>query len=145
MNTFQKGEWIDGEWHPADDREELPPFPRKEIPKADRELLELAGRALGAVRFEEVDGEGYGVLHFADGTTRFHWNPLDFSDDTFDLVVDLRITLCSDRSGTNQATAYRADIGWVEERHELHEDAKAATRRVAVRAAAEIAVALMKK
>jgi hypothetical protein len=66
--------------------EELPAPPRKDIPAADRELLELAARALGA-RFEEVDGEGYGNLHFEDGRVVFGWNPLLFSGDTFELAV----------------------------------------------------------
>jgi len=66
--------------------DELPAPPRKSIPEADRQLLELAARALGAT-FEEVDGEGYGNLHFDDGRVVNAWNPLQFSGDTFELAV----------------------------------------------------------
>jgi hypothetical protein len=68
--------------------DELPAPPRKVIPSADRELLELAARALGA-RFEEVEGEGYGNLHFQDGSSLVGWNPLLFGGDTFELAVTL--------------------------------------------------------
>lgn len=71
-----------------DDLDELPAAPRIDIPAADRELLELAARALGAV-FEEVDGEGYGNLHFQDGSSLVGWNPLLFGGDTFELAVTL--------------------------------------------------------
>lgn len=37
--------------------DELPAAPCRQIPDADRQLLELAARALGAVQVEEVDGE----------------------------------------------------------------------------------------
>lgn len=71
--------------------DELPAPPRKDIPAADRELLELAARALGAVRFEEVDGEGYANLYFEDGSIVYSWNPLQFSGDTFELAVKLSL------------------------------------------------------
>jgi hypothetical protein len=71
-----------------DDLDELPAPPRKDIAEADRELLELAARAIGS-RFEEVDGEGYGNLHFEDGSVVYSWNPLQFSGDTFELAVRL--------------------------------------------------------
>jgi hypothetical protein len=89
-NRFERGEWIGGEWIPSDDdADELPAPPRKDIAPADRELLELAARALGAVRTEEVDGEGYLNLHFDDTPTMFGWNPLLFGDDTFVLAARL--------------------------------------------------------
>lgn len=69
--------------------DELPAPPRIDIPEADRELLELAARAMGAVRFEEIDGEGYGNLHFPDGSVNHAWNPLKFEGDAFDLAVRL--------------------------------------------------------
>lgn len=72
-----------------DDLDELPARPRKEIPAADRELLGLAARALGAVRVEDVEGENWVNLHFADGSTIYHWNPLQFYGDTFELAVRL--------------------------------------------------------
>ena len=72
-----------------DDLDELPPRPRKEIPAADRELLHLAALALDAEHVEDVDGEEWLNLHFADGSTVFHWNPLMHYDDTFVLAVRL--------------------------------------------------------
>jgi hypothetical protein len=74
-----------------DDLDELPAPPRKSIPEADRELLELAARAIGAVRVEDVDGEEWLILHFADGTETHGWNPLRFYGDTFELAVALEL------------------------------------------------------
>lgn len=79
-----------------DDLDELPPRPRKEIPAADRELLELAARAIGAVHVEDVDGENWVNLHFADGSTVFHWNPKVHGDDALNLAVDLQMQVSVD-------------------------------------------------
>jgi hypothetical protein len=56
-----------------DDLDELPKAPRIDIPEADLVLLERAASAIGAVRVEVVDGEGYINLHFADGATHSSW------------------------------------------------------------------------
>lgn len=112
--------------------DELPVRPRQVIPAADRELLELAARALGAVRVEEIEGEQWLVLHFADGTVAHGWNPLIHSDDTFNLQVDLQMQVSVD---DGQAVAGCADA-FVEEAN--HADLRAAARRAIVRAAAEI-------
>lgn len=71
--------------------DELPARPRQVIPAADRELLELAARALGAVRVEDVEGELWLNLHFADGTVTHGWNPLLFYGDTFELGAKLNL------------------------------------------------------
>lgn len=122
-------------WDDIDTVDELPAPPRKDIAPADLELLVLAARALGAVRTEEVDGEGYLNLHFADGSTVFAWNPLIHSDDAFNLAVDLWLAIDAMSEdaislayikGRNQAR----DLG--------RDDARAATRRAVTRAAAEI-------
>lgn len=100
--------------------DELPAPPRKDIPPADLELLEQAARALGAT-FEEVDGEGYGNLHFEDGSVVYGWNSLLFYGDTFELAVRLNMNIeitdggwvyacgdygnCSEPSGDNKASA----------------------------------------
>jgi hypothetical protein len=76
-----------------DDLDELPAPPRKSIPEADRLLLELAARAIGAVRVEDVDGEEWLILHFADGTETHGWNPLLFYGDTFELAVSLELDI----------------------------------------------------
>ena len=54
-------------------------------------LLERAARAIGTVRVEVVDGEGYVNLHFASGPVVHSWNPLMFSDDAIDLAVTRRL------------------------------------------------------
>lgn len=111
--------------------DELPAPPRKEIPAADRELLELAARALGA-QFEEVDGEGYGNLHFEDGSAVLAWNPLQFSGDAFELAAKLKMEL-----------SFSAAHVWVlgqgiTEMHGADGDQYASGRRAITRAAAEI-------
>jgi hypothetical protein len=119
-----------------DDLDELPAPPRKDIPPADRELLELAARALGA-RFEEVDGEGYGNLHFDDGRVVNAWNPLQFSGDALELAVRLHILVDPDGAQYAIATATGKRIGGlVDEPH--NGDPLSATRRAVTRAAAEI-------
>jgi hypothetical protein len=120
-----------------DDLDELPAPPRKEIPTADRELLELAARALGA-EFEEVEGEGYGNLHFPDGSVVYSWNSLEFSGDAFELQVKLGLTVERDEfDGVIYTQAVPRGS-----RHAFDEpcgvDPVAATRRAVTRAAAEI-------
>ncbi len=110
--------------------DELPAPPRKEIAAADRELLELAARALGAVRVEDVEGETWVNLHFADGSVAYAWNSLMHSDDMLNLSAMLHI-----------------DIVWLGDSDVLadgssseptSENAVAACRRAVTRAAAEI-------
>jgi hypothetical protein len=119
--------------------DELPAPPRKDIPAADRELLELAARALGAV-FVEVDGEGYGNLQFPDGSVVNAWNPLQFSGDTFDLQVQLGLTVRVDRQAQRSVAAWDDGERYTEHWNEGI-DERAATRRAVTRAAAEIAKA----
>lgn len=140
--STQQGQAVD--YEPTDDLDELPAPPRKEIPSADRELLELAARALGA-EFEEVDGEGYGNLHFEDGSYVLAWNPLQFSGDALELAVKLRFGV-NVTGGLNWTSItffgnpghYFNEISapYVQENHGA--DPLAATRRAIVRAAAEI-------
>lgn len=120
--------------------DELPAPPRKDIPAADRELLELAARALGA-RFEEVDGEGYGNLHFEDGSGVNAWNPLQFSGDALELAVRLVISVWRRAPDDDYVDAHAAGAkhGCIER---LEPDPTAATRRAVVRAAAEIGKAM---
>ena len=110
--------------------DELPAAPRQAIPAADRELLELAGRALGAAQVEDVEGENWVNLHFADGSTVFNWNPLVHSDDMLNLAALLRIDI--DWEGDDVVFA---DGNWSEP---TIDDPAAAARRAVTRAAAEI-------
>lgn len=113
-----------------DDLDELPTPPRVDIPAADLVLLEQAARAIGAVRVEVVDGEGYVNLHFADGSVVHSWNSLMFSGDAFDLAVRLRLEVYIHEKDT---TAMTADLKLANEPH--GEDPGAATRRAITRAA----------
>lgn len=115
--------------------DELPAPPRKDIPAADGKLLELAARALGA-RFEEVDGEGYGNLHFEDGAITYAWNPLLHSDDMLNLSAKLRIDIEWEDDSLVFANGH-----WSEPEGD---DPASAARRAVTRAAAEIGQAMGK-
>jgi hypothetical protein len=128
--------------NPYDDIEgvdELPAPPRKEIPAADRELLELAARALGAV-FEEVDGEGYGNLHFPDGSVVYSWNSLAFSGDSFELAARLGIDVMYRVVGGRRVEAVGPGYRVQEEPYSgpSLEVCVIAARRAVTRAAAEM-------
>lgn len=129
--------------------DELPAPPRVDIPPADRELLELAARAIGA-QFEEVDGEGYGRLHFADGTVINAWNPLIHSDDAFALQVRLGMHVefahyegrlehvqVGVENQDYDADSYAERTKWLVE-EAGGDDPMAASRRAVTRAASEI-------
>ncbi len=116
--------------------DELPHGSRKEIAAADRELLELAARALGAVQAEEVEGEGYLNLHMADGSTIYAWNPLVHSDDAFNLQAALQMHVGYGSRDTADVTVSPTHNIWVTEWK--GQDVAAATRRAVTRAAAEI-------
>jgi hypothetical protein len=115
-----------------DDLDELPAPPRADIPAADLVLLERAARAIGVVRVEVVDGEGYVNLHFADGSVVHSWNPLVFNGDALDLVVRRRLQVYVQEQAT---LVMNADLEWASEQH--GDDAVAATRRAITRAAGE--------
>ena len=123
-----------------DDLDVLPARPRQVIATGDRELLELAGRALGAVRVEDVEGEAWVNLHFADGTVVHSWNPLMFYNDTFELSADLGLQVYPvARTAYGEACSAAADVSC----RRLSEvtkgtDVRVATARAVVLAAAEI-------
>ena len=116
-----------------DDLNELPAAPRVDISEPDLVLLEQAARAIGTVRLEVVDGEGYVNLYFGDGFVVHSWNPLTFSGDAFDLAVRLRLEIYIHEHDT---TAMTADLKLANEQH--GDDAGAATRRAITRVAGDI-------
>lgn len=120
--------------------DELPARPRRTIPEADRELLELAARALGAVHVEDVDGEEWLILHFADRSIRHGWNSLIHSDDTVDLIVQLGLAVTVlIEDGYALARPSRELEGFEGRSYEeLTPNPHDATRRAVTRAAAEI-------
>ncbi|MBB6132671.1 hypothetical protein HD842_000782 [Massilia aurea] len=99
-----------------------------DIPDADFVLWERAARAIGAVRVEVIDGEGYVNLHFSDGSVVHCWNPLIFGGDALDLLVRRRLQVYVHEQAT---LAMSADLEWVGEQH--GDDAGAATRRAITR------------
>jgi hypothetical protein len=121
-----------------DDLDELPAPPRRDIPDADRELLELAARAIGAVRFEEVEGEQWVNLHFADGSVVYGWNPLVHSDDTLNLAVSISACVVVDNDMRWCGVHLNGNRGKYDLVEQFENDAAAATRRAVTRAAAEI-------
>lgn len=124
------------DWDDDDTVDELPPRPRQAITDADRELLEQAARALGAVRIEDVDGEQWLILHFADGTVANGWNPLVHSDDTFNLAADLELDIMHRVVGGRRVEVLAAGGPLIQEFYEG--DRKAAARRAVTRAAAQV-------
>ena len=123
-----------------DDVDELPAPPRKEIPEADRQLLDLAARALGSVQVEDVDGEQWLILHFADGTVAHGWNPLLFYADTFELAAALELDVMYRVVGGARVEVLAAGGPLTVERYERARLPAAA--RAVVRAAAEIGKAM---
>lgn len=118
--------------------DELPAPPRKHIPAADRELLELAARAIAVVRVEDVDGEQWLILHFADGTVVHGWNPLLFYGDTFELGARLRIGTDHSKFCVHACDDHGNDLAT----EDVASDRVAASARAVVRAAAEIGKAM---
>jgi hypothetical protein len=126
-------DWAGGLPQPSDDDDEhgMPMQPPRGpgLSDADLALLTLAARALGAERVEVVEGENWLNLHFADGSTMWNWNSLLHSDDTFTMMVRLR--LLDEHPGFTYKLA--------EEQGREGADEVEAARRAATRAAAEIA------
>jgi hypothetical protein len=156
-NAFANGEWRNGQfypygcqsdfasalaqqaerqrqasgWQPSDDDgpDGMPLRPPGAgLSAEDLELLTLAARALGAERIEVIEGENWVNLHFADGSTMFGWNPLRHSDDTFTMMVRLRLL------DKHPDFTYKL----AEEQGREGADEVEAARRAATRAAAEI-------
>jgi len=117
--------------------DDLPARPRRAIPAADRELLELAARAFGAMDVEDIDGEEWVNLHFANDTTAFHWNPLVHGDDALALSIRLELDVLHRVVGGRRVEVLPAGMGAIVEPY--NGDPYAATRRAITRAAAEIA------
>lgn len=118
-----------------DDLDELPAAPRVDISEPDLVLLERAARAIGAVRVEVVDGEGYVNLHFANGSVVHAWNPLTFNGDALEMAVKLKLSIdiqddavCV-TAGRNQHVVFESGRG---------AELMPATLRAITRAAAEI-------
>jgi hypothetical protein len=151
-NQFQRVHWDGDEYQASDDDgpDGMPLRPRGAgLSDADVELLTLAARSLGAERVEVVEGERWVNLHFTDRAPAFGWNPLLHGDDAFNLAVQLDFSIEQNKSFERSCA-----LAYVPGQESMFEteffepwdgDKSAATRRVIVRAAAEIAVAQGKK
>ena len=101
----------------------------REMPEADRELLELAAKAVG---LPSACIESSSVLY------RW-WNPLVNSGDAFELAVTLRMSVMNTTIRTNILVRPRTEFGdWIDISEPHGDDPLAATRRAIVRAAAAI-------
>ena len=130
-NTFMRVQWDGDEPVPSDDDgpDGMPLRPRGPgLSAEDLQLLTLAARAIGAERVEVVEGEAWLNLYFSDRPPAFGWNPLRHSDDTFTMMVWLRLL------DEHPDFTYKL----AEEQGREGADEVEAARRAATRAAAEI-------
>lgn len=100
----------------------------------DRELLELAAKALGLT----YTGEAVPEPEIAAGLLKCGWNPLVNDGDALKLAVRLRISLAM----TENIVDAQCKVAMCSEAWGEHPDPYAATRRAIVRAAAEIGRAM---
>jgi hypothetical protein len=136
-NKFRRVEWSGDQYSPAhDDLDELPAPPARSLSDDDLALLKLAALAIGCVLLEEVEGEEYVNLHFADGSVMHAWNPLAFSGDAFDLAATLEFDIMHRVVSRKRVEILPA--GGPLSKHFYEGDVIAATRRAVVLAAAEI-------
>lgn len=120
----------------------------------DRELLELAAKAVGYVidadRQAEREAHGFGNAGFWVSGVSTCWNPLTDDGDAFRLAAELRIDILFDGKDSPCAHVETvANLPGVREQPWAHEplgdDQNAATRRAIVRAAAEIGRGIAQK
>lgn len=103
----------------------------------DKELLELAAKAVGYARMKYFDDTPY-ISGDINGDDFLPWNPLEDDGDALRLAVKLRIDIrLFDRTNSDHMDCLvdRLGRGFGESRGS---DPYAATRRAIVRAAAEI-------
>lgn len=100
----------------------------------DKELLELAAKAMGFVQHHSYREKTNSLLWLSESGFPATWSPLTDDKDAFQLAVDLKMNLTL--SGW-RAEAQVAEHPTVVE-PVVNNDAYAATRRAIVRAAAEI-------
>lgn len=111
---------------------------------SDRELLELAAKAVGLLppsEGRELDYSVDGGLAFCGGGEYVVWSPLTDDGDALRLAVRLRLTLLLELPRIGIGPRMDFPEVWVEE----GEDEDSATRRAIVRAAAEIGKSLQEQ
>ena len=103
----------------------------------DRELLELAAKAVGLVTYGDYEDNMWAHREDEHPDQACRWNPMIDDGDALRLAVKLNLMIDIRDDGAH--TYVLGDYGLNAD--ELHgDDAGAATRRAIVRAAAEIAV-----
>jgi len=108
---------------------------------SDREMLELAAKAIGKVFVDPMSWEeGAG------------WNPLEDDGDALRLAVALSFSLVFDCYPPKARDLHRASfririwaLGWIKEELDSEEVKCAAVRRAIIRAAAEIGKAMQEQ
>lgn len=107
----------------------------------DRELLELAAKAVGFSSWDWLGGDGLMNVYDAEGR-QSAWNPLTNDGDALRLAVKLNIQITPGTYNKDEFTAFKAAGGEAHEFRHFQQDEYAATRRAIVRAAAEIGKAM---
>ena len=100
----------------------------------DRELLKLAAKAAG-IQFSELGGGARYAPQPGIMQPYVLWNPLTDDADALRLAVKCNLNVCV---GYRSVSACLQDDGSFHRVEEIKDDPYAATRRVIVRAAAEI-------
>lgn len=113
------------------------------ISDADRELIELAGKAIGCVHIDDAKHIGielvtaddaWAPFWMVDGKHCSHWNPLDNDGDALRLAVKLWLVV--DPGGNGWPTGAEVKtLNGITVFEPLGDDADAAVRRAIVRAA----------
>lgn len=105
--------------------------------KTDKELLELAAKAVGIETNKARDGNQTYCYDRRDGVYK-HWDPLGSDGDALRLAVDLDMDVSLSQRD-KEVTAFTLSCGVVSSYTEAYgKDKHAATRRAIVRAAAAI-------
>ena len=112
--------------------------------RTDRELLELAAKAVGYVPATQDSGSPFVIF---GGDDAMDWNPIDDDGDALRLAVDLDLAIVPYPIYNKQKHSVLVQKKNLDESRfeemELHgDDPRAATRRAIVRAAAEIGKAM---
>jgi hypothetical protein len=101
--------------------------------KTDRELLELAAKAVAIALEWEGPPDEWQPMYYEDKTYRY-WNPLTDDGDALRLAVTIGISIAQEAKNG----CVFVDVGSIGVEGEYGEDPCAATRRAIVRAAAEL-------
>jgi len=110
--------------------------------KTDKELLELAAKAVGLnIKMYEVDQDDNfsGLVVGRRGTKeKVWWNPLRSDGDALRLAVMLNLTVCTGPCQASATSISGALSGFFPKEDTIEQNAFSAVRRAIVRAAAQV-------